>query len=209
MGRIVSFTGVSGVGKTMIAHAVAERMGNARMVASYTTRAPRPSDIRCEYVYVSNASYDAMNICGEFLWVAQHAGIRYGTKAPSISAVCRDQGAIGIMILVPSVIPALRAYLESIDALQNHAPVFIESPPRDVLVERLRARGATDEDIERRLIEAAAWDKDAYASAIPYWFIRNNGTPDEAVLATLSLLSLHPFFNLRGESDGNTDRSAK
>ncbi len=45
----------------------------------------------------------------------------------------------------------------------------------------MQQRGDKQDTIERRLKESGSWDKQAKRSEIPYIFISNNGTIEEAV----------------------------
>ena len=60
-------------------------------------------------------------------------------------------------------------------------PFYIRSPDEAVLRSRLEKRGEREDSIERRLKESKDWDVQADESGIPYFYITNNGTLEEAV----------------------------
>lgn len=191
MTHLLSFTGSSGVGKTTLARALVERMPRVSMVKSYTTREKRLNDLSGEYEYISPEEYDLLATTDVFLKPIQHVGNRYGTRKSSIDAVfAHGPHDVGIMILVPEIIPVLRNYLAAKDRIAFHVPVFIVPPSEDVLRTRLVNRGDKSEDIERRLSEAVSWEAEVRASTtIPYHFIRNDGDlegPLEKIIALVS-----------------------
>ncbi|MDO8408128.1 MAG: AAA family ATPase [bacterium] len=180
MVRILTLTGVSGAGKTTLARLLIERVGGTSIVTSYTTRKARASDVPGEYNHVSSRTHDAMALRGEFLWTAAHGSVRYGTKAADIDIALGKPEGLGIMILVPSAMQALREYLTARGALQAHVPIYIIVPDEDVLMRRLARRGDARKEVEKRLSEARSWKEAAVASDIPYAFVRNDGPVEAA-----------------------------
>ena len=187
MPRILSLTGSSGTGKTTIAKAIIKDLPQARMVLSYTTRKPRPTDLPGEYEYLTDTAFGSMN-AASFLWTAERPGVRFGTVSDSIREILEDDKAVGIMILVPEAVQKLRDYLTSIEKLSAHVPVFIASSPKETLLERLRQRDNAVQDTERRLIEAP-WEERARSGVVPFHFIQNDGDINTAVRAVIALLS--------------------
>jgi len=151
------------------------------MVTSTTTRTPRASDLPNEYAYVSLDKFFEIEKARGFIWTAPYAGNHYGTKYSAIDAALGSSG-YKVMILVPQVLPILFSYTKNVE------PFFIRTPPREVLEQRLRQRGDTEEDIVRRLQKAGQWEAEAAASGIPYRFISNEGAIEWAVEKILSSL---------------------
>ncbi len=186
MGNILTFTGASGSGKSSIAKSL-----DFPLVLSTTTRAPRPSDLPGEYEYLdsncfeskyfesnsfSSKSFDSVEARNDFLWIKEYGGNYYGTRYDSINlALSRPENFI--MILVPEVLPLLLDYAGKEKVL----PFYIRSPDEAVLRSRLEKRGELEDSIERRLKGSRDWDLQAEGSGIPYIFITNNGTIEEAV----------------------------
>lgn len=171
MGKIVTFTGASGTGKSTLARAL-----GFPFVLSTTTRASRPSDNPGEYEYVPQNYFEEMKRCKGFIWSIPFGSSWYGTKHQPVNHALMSQN-YSLMILVPEVIPKLLVYAGT-DAI---LPFYIRSLPEEVLRVRLEKRGDPADSIERRLKESKDWDAEAESSWIPYVFITNNGTIEGAV----------------------------
>lgn len=92
------------------------------------------------------------------------------------------------MVLVPQVLERLRAFLASFSAVNAHVPIFLVTPPDEVLNHRIAERGDNMENIRKRLEESALWEHDARKSSIPFHFIGNNRPIEETVSEVLTLL---------------------
>jgi len=125
-----------------------------------------------------------------FLWRAEHGGNSYGTLARSVIQEVHqeNQHAVGIMILIPEVIPLLRDFLKLLGRLDEHIPVFIEPPGERELLARMQKRGDRYADALGRLVESADWTRMAFESTLPYHFLSNNGSVEETVQAILSIV---------------------
>ena len=181
MDMLLSITAPSGSGKTTIAGMLIEQCASAFMVESYTTRGPRANDLPGEYVYISLREFEQLRQIGWFLWTAEHGGVHYGTNTGSIKNIFKIENSLGIMILVPEVIPHLIRFLKTINKEKHYIPVFIAPPERHVLEERLRKRGDAEEDIATRLNQASEWLLQAVRSGIRYSYIRNDAAPSVAL----------------------------
>jgi guanylate kinase len=140
----------SGSGKsTLVARLLAGDPGLLFSV-SYTTRKPRGHEENGrDYCFVSREDFQAMIARGEFLEWAEVFGNYYGTHRVYLDrarAECKDlvldidvQGARQLKGRIPEAVT-----------------IFILPPSRQILEERLRARGEDAESvIERRLRDAA------------------------------------------------------
>ena len=117
---------------------------------SYTTRKPRGAETDGQnYRFVSRESFEAMVARDEFLEWAQVFGNYYGTHRGILEEALAQgkdlvldidvQGARQLKLAVPEAVT-----------------VFILAPSKQILEQRLRARGEDrDEVVERRLKEAA------------------------------------------------------
>jgi len=117
---------------------------------SYTTRHPRGAEKDGEsYCFVSRAQFESMIANNEFLEFAEVFGNYYGTHR-GILEKAQDLGKDLVLDIDVQGARQLR------DKIPEAVSVFILAPSRQILEQRLRARGEDpDEVIERRLKRAA------------------------------------------------------
>ncbi|PSN18904.1 guanylate kinase [filamentous cyanobacterium CCP5] len=151
LGRLVVFTGPSGVGKGTLLHALLERHPDLHLSISATTRDPRPGEEHGQnYYFLSKDEFNQMVEQGEFLEWAEFAGNCYGTPKAAVMQTIRQGQWVILEIEVEGARQVRRSFP---DAFQ----VFIMPPSIAVLEERLRQRGHDSEPaIQRRLQRATA-----------------------------------------------------
>jgi len=176
MGKFLTFTGASGVGKTTL---VKELLKDPQfsLVTSITTRNSRPSDLPGEYEYVTDAKFDWLKCWNAFVWNFPYCENQYGTTYESVNEAVKSP-LYSVMILVPHAVSELRRYLKNEEALSSF---YIRTPEDAVLRSRLEQRGEMRSTIEQRLEQSKGGDELAEKSGIPYTFITNNGTIEEVV----------------------------
>lgn len=170
MGKIITFTGASGAGKDTIARSL-----GFPYVTSTTTRPQRSTDCPREYEQVSHEEFDRLIKRDAFAWWQPFADEFYGTKVEYLK-VAQEALYTSVMILIPERVRDLREFVPA----NSITSFYILSPDSAELRARLEKRGDPAEKIERRLHERS-WDEQAGKSGIPYAFITNNGTIEEAV----------------------------
>jgi len=140
----------SGSGKsTLVSHLLASVEG-LRFSVSYTTRAPRGAEVDGkDYHFVSREAFEAMLARNEFLEWAQVFGNYYGTHRGILDRARRE----GRDLILDIDVQGARQLKEQIP---EAVTVFILPPSKQVLEQRLRARGEDREEvIARRLRDAA------------------------------------------------------
>jgi guanylate kinase len=149
-GRLYVVAAPSGAGKTSLVKALMEREPRIRFSVSYTTRDPRPNEIRGrDYHFVSHERFQEMKANHEFLEHAQVFDNWYGTGVRTVQEALSNgeqllleidwQGARQVRSRIPEAVS-----------------IFILPPSRAALEQRLKGR-STDSDavIQRRLRDAA------------------------------------------------------
>jgi guanylate kinase len=147
-GLLVVLVGPSGVGKSTIANALAERM-NVKYIASATTRDKRPGDDDAKiYEYITREEFFRRLEQDAFLEYAQVHGDYYGTpKHPALDYLNAGQD----VLLEIDVQGALQVRYQYPSALL----VFILPPDAQTLLQRLTDRGRESRDeIVKRFREA-------------------------------------------------------
>ena len=140
----------SGSGKSTLTSGLIRAVPNLRFSVSYTTRAPRSEEKNGEaYFFIDREDFQRRISQGEFLEFAEVFGNYYGTHISELERAARD----GYDLVLDIDVQGARQLKEKIPA---GVSIFILAPSRQVLEERLRARGQdSDAVIQRRLREAA------------------------------------------------------
>ena len=140
----------SGSGKTTLVSRLLAGLPGLMFSVSYTTRKPRGGEVEGHnYHFVSRTDFEAMIGRDEFLEWAQVFGNYYGTHRGILEEA---QGQGKDLVLDIDVQGARQLKGKVPEAVS----VFILAPSRQILEQRLRARGEDREDvIERRLRDAA------------------------------------------------------
>jgi len=140
----------SGAGKTTLCKEVVDILPNLRHSVSYTTRAPRPSEVHGrDYFFVSPAEFEKMVTSGEFAEWAEVHGNFYGTAKISL-AECRSQGIDVIMDIDCQGARQLKE--RSLDGVF----IFILPPSFHELRRRLDMRNSDSAEVKERRIRDAA-----------------------------------------------------
>ena len=148
-GTLFVVSSPSGGGKGTIIRHVLDVVGNLSYSVSFTTRAPRQTEVDGrEYFFVNRETFDEMVAAGEFLeWAIVHGNF-YGTSKKQI---LEETGAGADIVLEVDVQGAASVR----QLLMDSVSVFILPPSYEVLRQRLIARGTdSPEELEVRLRNA-------------------------------------------------------
>lgn len=150
-GRLIVFTGPSGVGKGTLLRSLLQHHPELSLTISVTTRSPRPGEINGKhYYFVSRSQFEQMVSNGELLEWAEFAGNYYGTPRLPVE----EQISQGKWVL-------LEIELEGARQIRNKFPlalsIFLLPPSLTELEQRIRGRSQDSEEaIARRLRRAQA-----------------------------------------------------
>ena len=168
----------SGSGKTTLVSRLLASVPGLMFSVSYTTRKPRGDEVDGHsYRFVSREDFEARIAGGEFLEWAEVFGNYYGTHR----GILEEAQAQGKDLVLDIDVQGARQLRSRIPEAVS---VFILAPSRQILEQRLRARGEDREDvIERRLRDAAEEIRDYNQ----YGYVLINRDLDESD-ATLSAI---------------------
>jgi guanylate kinase len=140
----------SGSGKSTLVGRLLQKDPKLLFSVSYTTRPPRGAEVHGEnYKFIKTEDFEAMIAAGEFLEWAKVFDNYYGTHR----SVLDRARAEGKDLVLDIDVQGARQLIEKIPEAVS---IFILAPSRQILEQRLRARGEDrDEVIVRRLQEAA------------------------------------------------------
>jgi guanylate kinase len=183
MGKILTFTGASGVGKTTLVEQLLQDSNQYKLVTSTSTRTPRSSDLPGEYEPLSKEEFVWLKSWNAFAWHQEFSGILYGTKHEYLEAAVQASHT-SVMILIPERVQTLRELVNP----ELITSFYLRGPSEEELRSRMQKRNDTPATIERRLQECRAWDVEAQRSTIPYIFINTSGTEQETIEQVRSYL---------------------
>jgi len=140
----------SGSGKSTLVNELLKSVRDLDFSISYTTRAPRGSEINGkQYYFVSRPEFEKMIRDGEFLEHAEVFGNYYGTARRFLREAEQKRHDLLLDIDVQGA-----AQIQQ--RLPNATSIFILPPNRKTLEERLRKRSEDREEvIQRRLVTAS------------------------------------------------------
>ncbi len=141
----------SGAGKTSLSRALLAEDAALALSVSVTTRAPRMGEIEGQhYYFVDQPKFDGMVQAGALLEHAHVFGRSYGT--PRMPVEARLKAAQDVLFDIDwQGCRQVRAAMP-----EDVVGVFIRPPSLETLVMRLKGRGDTPEQIERRMAHAEA-----------------------------------------------------
>ena len=150
MSTVFIVSAPSGSGKSTLVSRLLTEVKDLMFSISYTTRKPRGSEKDGQsYHFISREDFEAMSARGEFLESAQVFSNYYGTHR----GILEEARALGKDLVLDIDVQGARQLKVTVP---EAVTVFILAPSKQVLEQRLRARGEDrDEVIERRLKDAA------------------------------------------------------
>lgn len=178
-GRLVLFTGSSGVGKGTIMKELLEKDSSIRLSVSNTTRAPRDNEIDgVHYNFVTVDEFKKLIDEDGYLEYAQFCDNYYGTPKKQVEDMLSQGYNVFLEIEVQGGLQILEKYPDVLS-------IFLLPPSMDSLSRRLHRRGTEDEEtIQKRLSEA----EHEMSFKDRYKFRVVNGDIDEAVNEILDIL---------------------
>lgn len=146
---LILLGGYSGTGKSTVARLLENYYGYHR-VPICTTRPKRDKESSDEYIFVTDKIFDVL-IENNFLiehteYMASYGNVKYGTLRCLVEPTINDTKNIYVLIVNPQ---SHQFYTSNYD--RNMILSFVLTANENVLHQRLKIRGDSDEEICRRL----------------------------------------------------------
>lgn len=179
-GRLVLYTGSSGVGKGTLMAELQKKNPNIKLSVSNTTRQPREGEIDgVHYNFVTEEQFLDLVEKDGYLEYAEYCQNYYGTPKQQVEDLLAQGYDVFLEIEVQGGLQIMEKYPDVLS-------IFILPPSMDSLERRLRRRGTEDEEtIQERLAQAEREIsfKDKYKHCVV------NGDIDKAVDEILEILN--------------------
>lgn len=148
-GRLVVYTGCSGVGKGTIMKKLLEKDERIKLSVSCTTRAPRPGEIDgVHYYFITKDDFNKIVEQDGFLEYASFCDNLYGTLEKAVDEMLKMGCYVFLEI---EVLGGMQVMKKRPDCVS----IFITPPSIEELERRLRGRGTEDEEtIKKRMYRA-------------------------------------------------------
>ena len=148
-GNLFVLSGPSGAGKGTLVKRVLERVPDAWLSVSDTTRSPREGEIDgVSYHFTTTDAFEKMIENGEVLEYTQYCGNYYGTPKKAVTDMLEQGRDVILKIEVEGAMNIKKIFPECV-------LIFILPPSMSELERRLRKRGTeTEETIAARIAQA-------------------------------------------------------
>jgi guanylate kinase len=168
----------SGSGKSTLVGRLLSRFPDITFSVSYTSRPRRGAEVDGkDYHFVSREEFERMTASGEFLEWATVFGNYYGTHRGILEAA-RSQGKDLVLDIDVQGARQLKG------RIPEAVTVFILAPSRQILEQRLRARGEDRDEVIARRLRGAAEEIGNY-EAYDYVLINRDLAKSDSVLSAI------------------------
>lgn len=178
-GRLVLYSGSSGVGKGTLLGELMKKDDTIRLSVSNTTRKPRDGEIDgVHYNFLTREQFVDLIEKDGYLEYAEYCGNYYGTPKQQVEDMLSDGYNVFLEIEVQGGLQIMEKYPEVLS-------IFILPPSMESLERRLRRRGTEAEDVILKRLSEAEREmsfKDRYKYNVV------NGDIDTAVNEILEIL---------------------
>jgi guanylate kinase len=147
MGKKIVISSVSGSGKTTLVNALTEAYPDMYRLKTCTTRPVRPEENGDEYYFMDKHDMEVQVLCDAFVESSVVYGEYYGLTKEEVES--NEDKNVLVILDVKGMKKFKKLYPEALT-------IFIEPPPVAVLVDRLKERNTSEEDVHKRINEIRA-----------------------------------------------------
>ncbi|MCK5930855.1 MAG: phosphonate metabolism protein/1,5-bisphosphokinase (PRPP-forming) PhnN [Fulvimarina manganoxydans] len=171
-GTLIAVVGPSGAGKDTLIRRAAERYEGDRRFVFARRVITRPADAGSEdHDTLDEATFEAWEADGRFCLTWRAHGLAYGLPAKLQTDMANGASVIANL--------SRRSIAQAVD-LMPHVAAITVSAPREILVERILARGREDRWSAKERV-ARKGGSELPDGLVGHWVVDNSGTLDDAV----------------------------
>lgn len=144
-GNLYVISSPAGAGKTTIVNILLEEIPFLRRIVTYTTRNKRKNEIDgVDYIFKTKEEFETLIKEDAFLEYALVHGNYYGTPKKEVDKLL-DEGYDVVLVIDVQGMRQIKSKTSDL------ITIFILPPSIDELIARMKVRGETQEEIEKRL----------------------------------------------------------
>jgi guanylate kinase len=194
-GKLIIISGPSGVGKSTITRALVERLKEAYLSVSVTTRPPAPSEQNGrEYWFISREQFHQRIEAGALLEYAEVFGNLYGTLRDKTEEALNAGQTVILEIDVQGA--------RQIKAIYPQATMIFLLPPSDkTLAERMKRRGRESGAVAARRLGAAGSETAAAWQYYDHMVV--NDDLEQAIGEVMQIIKEAPRMEAEPDTDQN------
>jgi len=148
LGGIIIISAPSGGGKTTLVNYIMKELSFVKMIPTCTTRAKREGEVDgVDYIFLTEEEFQKKVENNEFLEYALVHGRYYGTLKETVFKELKK----GYDVILAIDVQGMKSIKEKLDGKVDITTIFIIPPSIEELIKRLKNRGESEEEIERRL----------------------------------------------------------
>ncbi len=144
-GEVYVLSSPAGGGKTTLSNLLLKEIPDLKRIVTCTTRKPRPGEKDgVDYIFLSKDQFEEKIKKGDFLEYALVHGNYYGTPKDQVFSYIEE----GFDVLLVIDVQGMRQIKSNIE---NVVTIFMIPPSIDELVNRMKRRGDSEQEIKKRL----------------------------------------------------------
>ncbi len=144
-GELFILSAPAGGGKTTIAQLLLKEIPNLYKITTCTTRKPRKGEVDGkDYYFLSTEEFEEKIKQGEFLEYAKVHGNYYGTPKSEVERLINEGKDVLLIIDVQGM-------MQIKGKIRPMTTIFLIPPSFDELINRMRKRGDSEEEIKKRI----------------------------------------------------------
>lgn len=184
LGKLIIITGKTASGKDTIKNALLTKIPNLKKVITTTSRASREGEKEgIDYYFITQTEFEKRVNNGEFLEFVEYGGNLYGTYRSELEQTLIHDA---IWKIDPSRAGQIRKFV------QRPMVVIYITTSDDVILQRLKERKLSPEEIEKRMTDdKKIWDQ--YKDSYDYVLENVPGKLEETIEQISTIINTTPY----------------
>lgn len=191
---LIILTGKTASGKDTIRSAIFKKFPNLKKVITVTSRALRRNDVMgVDYHFLTRDEFETRAKDGDFAEYVEYGGNLYGTLKKDLESALKHDT---LWKIDPSRAGEVRNFIKRsfspgvASELIKRVVVIYISTPDEVILERLKRRGLSDDEIQKRMSDdRKIWQK--FQNSYDFMVENVPGKLDETINKVITIIENH------------------